>query len=68
MQNNKVLYQETRKNEILIGSGVEYQIDSEHFQYISISNLNSIKESEIELEKVLLDYSLMVKNVVDYKL
>lgn len=49
-------------------SGVEYQIDSEHFQYISISNLNSIKESEIELEKVLLDHSLMVKNVVDYKL
>jgi len=49
-------------------NGVEYQIDSEHFQYISITSLNTIKECEKELEEVLFNYDVKLKKIVDYKL
>jgi hypothetical protein len=47
---------------------VEYQFTSEHFQYISITSLNEIKESEKELEKILFNYDVKLKEVMDYKL
>lgn len=48
--------------------GVEYQTGSEHFQYISISSLNTITESQRDLEEVLFKYDLKLKEMVDYKL
>jgi len=49
-------------------NGVESKNSSEHFQYISISSLNTITESQRELEEVLFKYDLKLKEMVDYKL
>lgn len=49
-------------------SGVESKNSPEHFQYISISSLSTITESQRELEEVLFKYELKLKEMVDYKL
>jgi len=47
---------------------VEDQIDFEHFQFISITSLNTIKEYEKGFEEVLSTYEIELKKTIDYKL
>jgi len=47
---------------------VEYQIGFEHFQFISITSLNTIKEYEKGFEEVLSTYEIELKKTIDYKL
>ena len=54
--------------ELQVRDGVESKNSPEHFQYISISSLNTITESQKELEEVLFKYDLKLKEMVDYKL